>query len=64
MPNGKVLTDNDLASMKEGLAQLDDADSLIEQARRAGIDVDEFSRNSKSARDQLLRLKQAFFPGE
>ncbi len=64
MANGEVFTDADLDQIKEGLARLDDADELIAQAQRAGIDTEEFSKSSRNGRDQLLKLKQAFFPGK
>lgn len=64
MPPPEVLTPTDLDNIKESLQQLDDADSLIEQAQRAGIEVAGFKDSSRNARDKLLRLKQAFFPGE
>lgn len=64
MPNQKVLTDTDLESIKGGIERLDDADALIEQAQRAGIVVDDLRVRSREGRDRLMRLKQAFFPGE
>lgn len=57
------LTEQDLAEMNVRLADLDRADSLIDQSIRGGIDMTAQRQKSRELREQLLRLKQSFFPG-
>jgi phage terminase large subunit-like protein len=63
-PLAGPLTDADLAELKVKLSELDQADKLIEQAKRAGIDVEPQLQRAKELRDKLQRLKQAFWPGQ
>lgn len=66
MPNGRrpeVLTEEDLGRINTALEQLDVANEIIEQATQAGIDVNEFRERAKQSKDQLLRIKNTFFPG-
>lgn len=58
------LTDADLVELKKNLEELDKADKLIDQALRAGIDVGTQKDRAKEARDKLMRMKQAFWPGK
>jgi len=65
MPNGsEPLTQADLERINSSLKSLDDADSIIERAKRAGIPLDEQEKESRDSRAQLLRIKQTFFPGQ
>lgn len=57
------LTDADLEEMNRKLADLDAADQIIDKAVRAGIDMAGPIAKSREVREQLLRLKQSFFPG-
>lgn len=57
------LTEADLTEINRKLVELDNADSLIQQSIRGGIDMSSQVQRSRELRDQLLRLKQAFFPG-
>lgn len=67
MANGtkgnEVLTEQDLARINQALGQLTRADEVIDMATRAGIDVSQFKDRSKTSKDQLLRIKNTFFPG-
>jgi hypothetical protein len=56
-------TEDDLARMQEQLKNLDRADRIINRASRGGIDVSTMSQTSRELRDQLTKLKNAFFPG-
>lgn len=64
MAEAGPLTDADLIELKRNLAELDKADKLIEQADRAGIDVAGQKEGARQARDKLMKMKQAFFPGK
>lgn len=64
MPNPQgPLTDADLQEITRRLSELDEADRLIEQSIRGGIDMVEQQKRSRELRDQLQRIKQSFFPG-
>jgi hypothetical protein len=56
-------TEQDLATLNKQLEQLDVADRLIQRTSRAGIDVTTLAATSRETREQLMRLKAAFFPG-
>lgn len=58
------LTSADLVELKKNLTELDNAEKLIEKAQRAGIDVGNQQERATEMRDKLMRLKQAFFPGQ
>lgn len=71
MPNGDEapdratpLTETDRDDIDRALARLDDADSLIQKAQQAGIDVEPFRARARENKDRLLKIKQAFFPGQ
>lgn len=66
MANGKdneVLTEQDLTRINSALTALEKADRVIDMATRAGIDVTMQRDRAKTSRDQLLRIKNSFFPG-
>lgn len=67
MANGnganKVLGEGDLTRINGALSQLGQADELIAMAKQAGIDVSQFQDRAKQSREQLLRIKNTFFPG-
>lgn len=70
MPDGDALaerasplTDADLDDINRSLERLKDADSLIDKATQAGIDVEPFRVKTRETRDRLGKIKQAFFPG-
>lgn len=66
MANGNqapILTESDLGRINTALGQLQRADEVIDMATRAGIDVKQFADRSKQSKDQLLRIKNTFFPG-
>jgi len=54
----------DLVELKQKMVELDKADKLIEQAVRAGIDVTGQQEKTRDLRDKLMKMKQAFFPGQ
>ena len=64
MPPQRPLTDQDLDDINTALTDLEEAQALIEQAQRAGIEVEEFRGRGREARDKLLRIKQTFFAGQ
>ena len=57
------LTDDDLEELKVRLTELDEADRLIEQAVRAGIEITEQQTRTRELRERLMRIRQSFFPG-
>ena len=70
MPNGEAevkpvqaLVDADLDDINRALARLKDAESLIQKAAQAGIDVESFRKATRDTQDKLAKIKQAFFPG-
>ncbi len=64
MAENGPLTSTDLVELKKNLTELDKAEKMIEQAQRAGIDVGTQKERATEMRDKLMRLKQAFFPGQ
>ena len=64
MAQQNPLTDQDLEDLNKALDDSRDADSLIEQAQRAGLDVEAFRVRNREARERLGRIKQTFFPGK
>jgi hypothetical protein len=60
----QVLGPTDLENIKAQLRQLDEADSEIKRAKMAGIDMTVQEQQSKEARQQLLRIRQTYFPGQ
>lgn len=64
MPEEGPLTSADLVELKQKLVELDQADMLIEKAIRAGIDVSGQQTRTRELRDKLMKMKQAFFPGQ
>ena len=58
------LTHDDFEELKVRLSELDEADRLIEQAVRGGIDVTEQQTRTRELRERLMRIKQSFFPGQ
>lgn len=66
MANGRmpeIFTEQDLQRINAALLQLDQANEVIEAATQAGIDVEQFRERAKANREQLLRIKNTFFPG-
>ncbi len=64
MAENGPLTLADLIELKQKITELDKADLLIEQAGRAGIDVSGQQTKTRELRDKLMKMKQAFFPGQ
>ena len=58
------LTETDLADINRALERLQDAETLIQRAAQARIDVTAFQSRAREAKDRLLAIKQAFFPGQ
>jgi len=62
-PPDKLFNEDDLDRINTGLARLDVARSLIDQAKQAGFDVGNQERQATEQRDRLLKIKNTFFPG-
>jgi hypothetical protein len=58
------LTDADFAEIKARLTDLDEADRQIARAQRAGIDIGDAAARSKEQREQLMKIRQVYFPGK
>lgn len=58
------LGDKDLEDIQLRLDQLVVADEEIKKAERAGLDVLALKETARTQRNQLLRIKQTYFPGE
>lgn len=54
----------DIQQIRDQLSKLDDADVQIARAERAGIDMSERKKQAQDARQRLLKIKQAYFPGQ
>lgn len=54
----------DLQQIRDQLNKLDEADVQIARAERAGIDMAERKKQAQEARQRLLKIKQAYFPGQ
>ena len=63
MANSEPLTEEDLVQINERLDDLTQADLIIDKAIRAGIDMAEPKKTAAETRVQLMKIKQAFFPG-
>lgn len=59
-----VLKENDLEAIKANLADLDEAENQIRLAEQAGIDVSTFKAQLRDQRQQLNRIRSAYFPGQ
>lgn len=62
-PAAQIFTEEDLQRINSALAQLDQANEVIDMATQAGIDVEQFKERARTNREQLLRIKNTFFPG-
>lgn len=58
------LVETDLESINLNLERLLAADEQIKLAAQAGLDVTAFQEQSRAQRQQLLKIKQTYFPGE
>jgi hypothetical protein len=57
-------TPEDLARIKQQLAMLDEAEDIIERGIKGGIDLEEQKKTLRDQREQLVKLKNSFFPGQ
>lgn len=71
MPDGDALEDRasplntaDLDDLNRSLKRLEDAEQLIVKAQQAGIDVEAFRTRARETQASILKIKQAFFPGQ
>ncbi len=62
MTNGP-LKESDLDQINGALAEIEDAERIIAQAKQAGIPLDAQENQARETKEKLLRIKQAFFPG-
>jgi len=56
------LTEQDFEGIKTQITTLDELDVELKRARQAGIDVDAQMEEARKSREQLIRLKQTYFP--
>lgn len=59
----EVLTESDLEQINAALAEIENAEGIIAQAKAAGIPLERQEVQARDTKEKLLRLKQAFFPG-
>ena len=59
----QVLTERDLDQINQALAEIEEAEGVIAQAKQAGIDLSRQETEARGTKEKLLRIKQAFFPG-
>lgn len=57
------LSEQDYEGIKQQLETLSDLDEQLRRAAQAGIDVTAQKEQARQSRDQLLKLKQTYFPG-
>ena len=57
------LKESDLDQINQALAEIESAESIIAQAKQAGIPLDAQENQARDTKEKLLRIKQAFFPG-
>lgn len=60
----QILTDADREQLKRSLDDLNEVEEMIRQAERAGLDVSAQKERAQQARSQIIRIRQAFFPGQ
>lgn len=58
------LVEKDLDDINTRLDQLIQADEQIKLAEQAGMDVSALKETARTQRNQLLRIKQTYFPGQ
>lgn len=56
------LSDTDFDEIKQNLERLSDVDKELKLAERAGIDVTAQKAALQKSRQQLIKLKQTYFP--
>ncbi len=59
-----LLDTEDLDVLNAALDRLDDSEENITRAEQAGIDVTAVKERMNISRDQIRRIKTAFFPGQ
>jgi hypothetical protein len=57
------LTEHDLEQINAALVEIESAEGIIAQAKRAGIPLERQEEQARETKEKLLRIKQAFFPG-
>lgn len=58
-----LLNDSHFATIRNALDVIDVAFRHIAQAKQAGVKVDQYEKQLQEQRDQLLKLKNTYFPG-
>lgn len=61
-PEVSPLTGVDLDKINQGIAHAQKALAQVELAKRAGLPVDQQEAQAKAALDQLIKMKQVYFP--
>ena len=59
-----ILKEADLERIRNGLTSAERAIQMAEMAVQAGLPAEAQLEQAKKTRDQLLRMKQTFFPGQ
>jgi hypothetical protein len=59
----EVFTEDHLVAMNAALEQFKDVDEVLARAKQAGVDLGTLEDRAIASRDQIAKLKQAFFPG-
>lgn len=59
----EVLNEDDLTKLQSAIQKAERAEQIAEMAEQAGLDVTQQKQRAKETRDQLLRIKNTFFPG-
>lgn len=58
------LTQDDLTRINDSITQINDVREQIRLAKQAGIDVSAEEQEINKQQEQLLKLKQTYFPGQ
>lgn len=53
-----------IESIRAQMDRLDEAETALRRAKTAGIELVEQEKQIKENRSRLLKLKQAYFPGQ
>ena len=59
----EVFNEDHLAAMNAALERFGDVDEILTRAKAAGVDLGTLEDRATASRDQIAKLKQAFFPG-
>tara|TARA_Y100000310_G_C20513456_1_gene730012 strand:+ start:854 stop:1045 length:192 start_codon:yes stop_codon:yes gene_type:complete len=60
----EILTQENLTQINESLEAIQDLEENLKRAEVAGLDVASQRSRLDATRDQLIRIKQAYFPNQ